>query len=74
MAFQIRKRGGRRVVAQPEFTRVGDTVIIGSARWLDGGRRHERYQVLTLRDGKIVDMQSCATRQQAERLVRRRQG
>ena len=60
-------------MAQPEFTRVGDNVIIGSANWLDGGRRHERYQVLTLRDGKIVDMQSCATRQQAERLVRRRE-
>ena len=30
--------------------------------------------MLTLRDGKIVDMQGCATRQQAERFARRRPG
>lgn len=75
MTFQTRKRGGRPVEVQPEFTRVGDDVIIGSSRWLDtDGSRHERYQVLTLRDGKIVDLQGCATRRQAERFARRRRG
>ncbi len=58
---------------QPEFTQVGDDVIIGSTQWRDGkGRRHERYQVLTLRDGKIADMQGCRSRGEAERFARRR--
>ena len=56
---------------QPEFTQVGDK-IIGSTKWFGvNGRRQERYQVLTVRDGKIVDMQGCATRRQAERFARR---
>jgi hypothetical protein len=33
------------------------------------GIRHERYQVLTLRDGKIIDMQGCASRRAAERFA-----
>ena len=58
---------------QPEFTQVGDGVIIGSTQWLGAdGRRRERYQVLTLRAGKIVDLQGCATRRQAERFARKR--
>lgn len=73
MTFQLRKRGGRPVEVQSEFTRVGDDAIIGSSHWLDAdGRRQERFQVLTLRDGKIVDLQGCATRRQAERFARRR--
>jgi len=35
-------------------------------------RVKERYQVLTLRDGKIVDMQGCTSRREAERFARRR--
>ena len=73
MTFQIRKRGERRIDVQPEFTRIGDDVIIGSPRWVnETGARQERFQVLTLRDGKIVDMQGCATRRQAERFAHRR--
>lgn len=73
MRFQIGKRGGRRIDVQPEFTQVGDDRIIGSTQWLGAdGARHERFQVLTVRDGKIVDMQGCATRRQAERFARRR--
>jgi hypothetical protein len=55
---------------QPEFTAVGEDQIIGSTIWLDdvGG---ERYHVLRIRNGKIVDMQGCATRRQAERFARR---
>jgi hypothetical protein len=47
-------------------------VIIGSTKWLgEDSRRQERYQVLTFRDGKIVDLQGCATRRHAERFARR---
>ena len=73
MRFQIKKRGGQRIEVQPEFTSVGDDMIIGSTQWTDaGGRRQERYQVLTVRDGKIIDLQGCASRREAERFARRR--
>ena len=72
MTFQIQKRGDQRIEVQPEFTKVGDNKIIGSTQWLDAdGHRHENFQVLTLRDGKITDMHGCATRRQAERFARR---
>ena len=72
MGFQIQKRGEGRVEIQPELTQVGDK-IIGSTAWIGAdGQRRERYQVLTLRDGKIVDMQGCTSRRQAERYARRR--
>jgi hypothetical protein len=71
LRFQIQKRGERRAEVQPEFRQVGDKVI-GSTAWLGpDGHRHERFQVLTIRDGKIVDMQGCASRRQAERFARR---
>ena len=57
---------------RPDFTQVGDDRIIGSTEWLGAdGIRHESYQVLTLRDGQIVDMQGCTSRRQAERFARR---
>jgi len=66
---------GRPLEVQPEFTRVGDDRIIGSTAWVgEDGARRERFQVLTVRDGKIVDMQGCATRRQAERFARLRRG
>ena len=72
MTFQIGKRGANRIEVQPEFTQVGDDKIIGSARWLGAdGVRRERFQVLTLRGGKIIDMQGCASRREAERFARR---
>jgi hypothetical protein len=72
LQFQMGKRGGRAPSVRPEFTIVGDDRIIGSAAWLDeDGKRIERYQVLTIRDGKIVDLQGCETRRQAERFARR---
>ena len=72
MKFQIQKRGERRFEVQPGFSQVGADKIIGSTQWLGAdGRRHERFQVLTLRDGKIVDMQGCASRREAERFARR---
>jgi hypothetical protein len=70
LRFQIEHRGQPPQV-QPEFTQVGDK-IIGSTIWRDDeGRDVERYQVLTLRDGKIADMQGCRTRREAERIARR---
>ncbi len=72
MAFQIKKRGERRIEVQPEFVQVGDNKIIGSTQWLGAdGMRHERYQVITLREGEIIDMQGCASRRAAERFARR---
>jgi hypothetical protein len=69
---QIKQRGKRGIEVQPEFTPVGDNKIIGSAQWTGAdGIRHERFQVLTLSDGKIVDVQDCESRRAAERFARR---
>ena len=70
MEFQIRSRG-RPPRTRPEFTQVGDK-IIGATAWRDqDGRDVERYQVLTIRNGKIADMQGFRTRREAERFARR---
>jgi len=67
----IRERGEAPLI-EPEFSQIGDDTIIGSTTWLAAdGRRHERYQVLTIRDGKIADVQGCTSRRQAERFARR---
>lgn len=72
MAFQIEKRSGRSPSVRREFTTIGDDRVIGSTVWLgEDGDRIERYQVLTIRGGKIVDLQGCETRRQAERFARR---
>jgi hypothetical protein len=71
LRFQIENRRGQPPQIRPEFTQVGDK-IVGSTIWRDDeGRDVERYQVLTLRDGKIADMQGCRTRSEAERIARR---
>lgn len=57
---------------QPEFRQLGTNTIIGSTSWTGGdGRRQERFQVITFRDDKIVDMQGCRTMREAERFARR---
>ena len=49
--------------------------IFGSTEWKDAeGIRHERYIVLTIRDGQIADMQVCGTRRQAMRFAKRSVG
>jgi ketosteroid isomerase-like protein len=68
LAFGI-ERQGRGGVVQPEFTKIGDDRIIGSVRW--GDELPERYVVLTIRDGKIADMQGCRSMREAERFARR---
>ena len=71
LQFQIAKRGERRIEVQPEFMQVGDK-IIASTQWLAAdGRRHERFQVLTIRNDKIADMQGCASRREAEQFAHR---
>jgi hypothetical protein len=72
LTFQIEKRGEHRIEVQPEFVQVGDDKIIGSTQWMGAdGMRHERYQVITFRDGKIIDMQGCASQREAKRFARR---
>ena len=68
----MQKRGGQRIEVEPEFEQVGANVVIGSARWPDSdGRRQERFQVMTLREGKITDLQGFSSRRAAERFARR---
>jgi len=51
---------------------VGENVLIASASWPGAaGSREERFQVITLRDGKIADVQGCASRRAAERFAHR---
>jgi hypothetical protein len=72
MQFQIRKRADNRLQIRPEFKQVGDDKIIGSSEWMGtDGRRQVRYQVLTFRDDKIVDMQGCRSLREAERFAER---
>jgi hypothetical protein len=69
----VRSRRPRGLEVQSDFTLVGDDRVISSTRWLDpDGETHERFQVLTIRDDKIADMQGCKSRREAERYARRR--
>ena len=71
LAAFLSKRTAARTEVLPKFDIVGDK-IIGSTLWSDrADTRVERFQVLTIRDGKIVDMQGCRTRREAERFARR---
>ena len=71
MQQQIDKRGVRDFELHPEFVQIGDR-LIGSSSWLDAkGNRTERHQVLTIRDGKIADMQVCGTLREAKRFAKR---
>jgi hypothetical protein len=72
LEFQIEHEPRRRVDIQPELVMFGENKVIGTTRWTDSeGADIERYQVLTLRDGKIVDIQGCRSRHEAERFARR---
>jgi hypothetical protein len=72
LQFQLQKLGGHSPQAEPQFTQTGNDKIIGSTWWLDhGGRRVERFQVITFRDGTITDLQGCSSRREAERFARR---
>ena|SRR5579872_3040264 len=72
MQHQIRKRADNRLQVRPEFTQIGDDKIIGSSEWMGtDGRRQVRYQVLTFRDEKIIDMQGCRSLREAKRFAQR---
>lgn len=73
MQFAISKRDEQDGVGgAPEFVQIGSK-IIASRRWVGAySITRERHVVLTVEDGKIVDMQGCRTRREAERVARRR--
>jgi hypothetical protein len=57
---------------QPAFTKAGEDQLIGSTKWVDAdGVRESRSVVLTIRDGKIADMQVCGSMRDAKRFARR---
>lgn len=66
-------RGGPREFALEQVEQVGDRVVI-AGRWSaqDGHQSRARrfFQVLTVRDGKIVDIQGCNSRRAARAYAR----
>lgn len=54
------------------FARVGDDKVIGTAQLRDddGKLRQRNPVVISFRDGKIVDIQGCASRLEAEQFAR----
>ena len=72
MTSQIENRGLAQFDLQPAFTQIAEDTIIGSTQWEDAdGVRESRCIVLTIQDGKIADMQACASMRQAKRFARR---
>jgi hypothetical protein len=54
------------------FEQVAPDKIISATTWTDpDGTKHEEFHVTTHRNGKIIDLQDCRTRSQAERFARR---
>jgi hypothetical protein len=67
----IKQRGGGRI-AQPEFTSVGRDVVIASGLWSSEEEEpQKRYMVMRIGAGKIVDMQDCRSRSEAEQYANR---
>jgi hypothetical protein len=53
------------------LTQIADDKIIGSAQWMgaDGVPTESNPVVITFRDGKIRDMQECASQRETERFA-----
>jgi hypothetical protein len=68
----LKARGGW-TIDNLTLARVGDDKVIGTAQLRDddGKLRGRNPVVITIRDGKIVDMQGCATQGEAEQFARR---
>ena len=68
----MKARGGW-TIDNLTLARVGDDKVIGTAQLRDddGKLRGRNPVVITIRDGKIVDMQGCATQGEAEQFARR---
>jgi hypothetical protein len=72
LSLQIGKRGELPLRVEPRFEQVsGDTIIASTSVGGDDARMRERFQVITFRGGKIVDMQGCGSRRAARRFARR---
>jgi ketosteroid isomerase-like protein len=69
-----RARPGTKEFALEEVEQVGDRLVVGG-RWTmqDGSQETAArfFQVLTVRDGRIVDMQGCTSRRAALRYAKR---
>ena len=67
-------RPGVKEFALEQVDQVGDCVVVGG-RWTMEDGSHETagrfYQVLTIRRGRIVDIQGCTSRRAAMRYARR---
>jgi ketosteroid isomerase-like protein len=67
-------RPGTKAFALERVEQVGDRVVVGG-RWTMEDGSHETagrfFQVLTVRDGRIVDIQGCTSRRAAIRYARR---
>ena len=68
----MKARGGW-TIDNLTLARVGNDKVVGTAQLRDddGKLRGRNPVVITFRDGKIVDMQGCATRGEAEQFARR---
>jgi ketosteroid isomerase-like protein len=55
------------------FVAAGDDTVVGTGHLTsqEGMPWESNPVVITFRDGKIADMQDCATRREAERFARR---
>ncbi len=72
MRFQAEKRGSGPLEMERDLSELAADKILGSAQWTGpDGRRRRRYAVITVREGKIADMQECSSRRQALRFARR---
>ena len=72
MQSLLEEPGLRGFQVRPAFKEISDDKIVGSSEWTDAaGKRHERYAVITIRDGEIADMQVCGSWRQARRFANR---
>ena len=55
------------------LTQLGEDRVIGSAHWTgtDGVPTESNPVVITFQDGRIRDMQECASQREAEQFARR---
>ena len=66
------KTSGGWEIENLSLTQVAEDKVIGSAHWagVDGMPTESNPVVITFRDGKIRDMQECASQVEAERFAR----
>jgi ketosteroid isomerase-like protein len=68
---RLHKHPFTQIRTAPVFEQFGDTVLATSP-WVGAeGRQQDRFMVLTVRDGKIMNMRGFTSRRQAERCARR---